>query len=99
MSYRLLNCSRVSHCIVTDTKDLFNLFPPVQCLRRRLGPRPMSASMKPGLKDPWLHLYYCQLSCNATWTVRCNQSESRMLVSDWLQLTGLGWVAAELTIS
>ena len=29
----------------------------------------------------------------------CNQTEARMLVVDWLKLTSLGWVAAELTVS
>ena len=28
--------------------------------------------------------------------MRCNQSETRMLFSDWLQLTGLAWVATEV---
>ena len=29
--------------------------------------------------------------------VSCNQSETSSLVSDWLKLTGLGWVPTELT--
>ena len=39
------------------------------------------------------------LSTSVTFQPRqlsCNQSEARMLVSDWLQLVGFGWVAAEV---
>ena len=32
-------------------------------------------------------------------SVSCNQLETRMLVSDWLQITRLGWIASELTMS
>ena len=50
----------------------------------------------------WQCLYlstHRQLSCDPIKPVRCSQSETRMLVSDWLQLTALAWDATELTVS
>ena len=38
----------------------------------------------------------CQLSRSPSGTGKLHQSQTRMLVFYWLQLTDLGWIAAEL---
>ena len=49
------------------------------------------------------HFYTTQLTVSLAAAqvkpMSCDQLETSILGSDWLQLTGIGWVAAELTVS